>query len=332
MSRLTRSQRRKQSQISALAQYILSGDCKNVCILVGAGIATASGIPDFRGPEGLYNTLKTQLAQDPGLLTATPAQIKKIMETPIYVFDCDLYRENPVIYNEVRLALILGTFERKWKPTIAHYFPVLLHMKGKLLQVVSMNIDGLLDRVGLPPDKILDVHGNITRVACESCGAEMDFADFVNEVKEKTRNIYDPADGPDKSTPIKCRRCGNATVKPRTVLFGSNLPKEFDPVTKQVMPKADLLFVAGTSLQVYPANTLPGMTSKNAKRVVVNAVDVGEDLGFDYDFLEGKCDEVFLELIIELGWLSDLEEVSRGNLTESSVELIRERKLAEPNA
>ena len=288
---------------------------------------------DFRGPKGLYKTLKAQLTQDPGLLTATAAQRKKIMKQPMYVFDCELFIENPLIYYEMRRFLILGTRDRKWKPTIAHYLALLLHRAGKLTRVYSMNIDGLMDRVGLPPNKIMDVHGNITKVSCESCGAEMNFDEFANLVEENIRNISDPADGPAKSTPIKCRACGKATVKPRTVLFGSNLPREFDPLTEQDMPNVDLLFIAGTSLQVYPANTLPGMTPKNAKRVIVNAVEVGEELGFEYDFLEGQCDEVFLELIIELGWLSDLEEVSRGNLAESSVKLIEERKLelAEPN-
>ena len=302
----------------------------------------ASSLARLQKFHGLYNTLQLNK------LTATSAQRKKIRrEGNHYVFHWDLFFENPLIYMELRRLLILGTRDRKWKPTIAHYFVLLLHRAGKLTRAYIQNIDGLLDRVGLPDglpdDKKVYVHGNMTKVSCESCRAEMDFDEFAEEVEEKIRNIHVPDDGPKKSTPIECRVCGEAAVKPRTVLFGSDLSPEFETLKNQDLPNVDLLFLAGTSLQVGPANTIPQKAPKSAKRVIVNSEEVGKEIGLEYGpaktrddfFAQGPCEEVFLELIMELGWLPDLEEVSRGNLAETSVELIKcwkGRKSAEPNA
>ena len=218
----------------------------------------------------------------------------------------------------------------------AHHLPKLLHSKtGKLTRVYTQNIDGLIDAVDLPEDRVISVHGTIGRASCEACGAAMDFDEFCDRVESKIKNIYDGRDGggpAGESEPIRCDSCGRATVKPDTVLFGSSLPSEFFDRAEADLPSADLLMVAGTSLVVGPANSLVYRVPETTRRVIVNDEPVGRELGVDYGpnaerdfFARGKCEDVFLDLICELGWLQDLNEVV-DNLPEGSVELIRARR------
>ena len=220
-------------------------------------------------------------------------------------------------------------------PYPAHHFAKLLHTKtGKLTRVNTQNIDGLTNAVDLPDEKVISVHGNIGKASCECCGEDMDFNAFCGEVEEKIKDIYNPDNGPKESKPIYCEPCGKATVKPKTVLFGSSLPSEFFECAEQDLPSTDLLIVAGTSLVVSPANSLVYNVPETTQRVIINNEPVGRELGIDYGtnperdfFAQGKCDNVFLDLICELGWLQDLnEEVD--NLPRASVDLIRAKILA----
>ena len=123
--------------ISELAAALRSGKYKSVAILTGAGVSVNSGIPDFRSPGGLYDTLR------PALLTATPSQRRAMKYDPTTVISWELFRVNPLPYMEVRRPFILGTAESRWKLTVAHLFPRLLADKGLLHHVFTQNIDGL---------------------------------------------------------------------------------------------------------------------------------------------------------------------------------------------
>jgi NAD+-dependent protein deacetylase sirtuin 2 len=305
--------------LPSLAKWILSPECRSIALLTGAGVSVASGIPDFRSPGGMYATLR------PELLTATPEQRRWMEDDPTYVVSWDIFRENQFPYLEVRRPFILGTRNQQWKATIAHRFAELVHTKiHKLTRVYTQNIDGL-DRQcqGIPDDKIVNIHGSIAQVACEGCGADLDLDDFCRQVEANIKNIYEPEKGPSKSTPVECPHCGQALVKPKTVLFGRSLPEEFFIRAQEDMPSLDLLIVAGTSLVVSPANSLVRLASNDAKRVIINTEPVGADLGIDYSgkgrdfFAQGECDHVFLELISELGWLDDLV-VASDTLPETS--------------
>ena len=216
----------------------------------------------------------------------------------------------------------------------AHHFAKLLHTKtGKLTRVYTQNIDGLTNAVGLPDEKVISVHGNIGKAACETCGKEMNFNTFCDQVEENIKDIYNPDNGPKESKNIRCDSCGNPTVKPKTVLFGSSLPSEFFEYSEKDLPSADLLIVAGTSLVVSPANSLVYTVPETTQRVIINNEPVGRELGIDYGptperdfFAQGNCDNVYLDLICELGWLEDLsQEVN--NLPQASVDLIRSKSL-----
>lgn len=294
--------------MDSLARLILHPDCRSIAILTGAGVSVASGIPDFRSPGGMYATLR------PELLTATPEERRLMQVDPTYVVSWDIFQNNAFPYLEVRRPFILGTQQQTWKATIAHRFAELLHTKtNKLTRVYTQNIDGL-DRqcTDLPYDKVVSVHGSIAQVSCEGCHSDMDLDKFCIQVQSKIKNIYQPEQGPPLSTPIPCPNCGQALVKPKTVLFGRSLPNEFFVCAQNDLPHIDVLIVAGTSLVVSPANSLVYQVPDTTKRVVINAEPVGQELGIDYSgdgrdyFAQGNCDEVFLNLIKELGWLDNL--------------------------
>lgn len=312
--------------MAGLAKLILNPECRSIAMLTGAGVSVASGIPDFRSPGGMYATLR------PDLLTATPEQRRWMEMDPTYVVSWDVFQNNAFPYLEVRRPFILGTQKQQWKATIAHRFAELLHTKtNKLTRIYTQNIDGL-DRQcsDIPVDKFVNVHGSIAQVSCEGCGTDMDLNDFCEQVQSKIKDIYHPDQGPSKSTPILCSQCGQALVKPKTVLFGRSLPDEFFQRTREDLPTLDLLIVAGTSLVVSPANSLVSLVPDTTIRVVANADPVGQELGIDYSgkdgagrdfFAQGDCDRIFLELIQELGWLEDLK-AKKDQLPVKSQELL----------
>jgi NAD+-dependent protein deacetylase sirtuin 2 len=313
--------------IAGLARLILSPECKSIAFLTGAGVSVASGIPDFRSPGGMYDTLR------PDLITSTQAQRNLMRREPMTVVSWEMFQQTQFPYLEVRRPFILGTRHRQWKATIAHRFFELLHIKtNKLTRVYTQNIDGL-DRqcAQIPSNKIVTVHGSISQAACEGCGSSMEFDEFCKAVETNIKNIYNPDSGPEESKPIVCNICNEPLVKPATVLFGRSLPQGFFERARVDMPSLDLLIIAGTSLVVAPANGLCFSVPENTIRVVVNQEPVGEELGIDYSpgakrdfFARGKCDDIFLELITELGWLDDLQKMLE-DLPPQSAKLVREK-------
>jgi NAD+-dependent protein deacetylase sirtuin 2 len=299
--------------IAGLARFILSQDCQSITLLTGAGVSTASGIPDFRSPGGMYDTLR------PELITATEEQRRKMRLDPTQVVDWNMFAENAFPYLEVRRPFILGTHENKWKATITHRFAELLHIKTKkLTRIYTQNIDGLdFQCEGIPVGKIVPIHGTVREASCEGCGTDLDYVQFCKKVRSNIKDIYTKCseDSPKESKAIFCDHCQQPLVKPKTVLFGRQLPDKFFQCVQQDLPNLDLLIIAGTSLVVSPANTLVPSAPASAVRVIVNKEQVGSELGLVYGdandkrdfFAQGECDDVFLELIKELGWLDDLD-------------------------
>ena len=314
--------------LEGIADFLQSERCQSVILLTGAGMSSGAGIPDFRSPGGMYDTLK------PELLTATEQQRQLMAIDPTYVVERQMFRQNPFPFLEVRRPFILGTHEAKWKATIAHRFVELLAKHGKLTRLYTQNIDGLdFQCEGIPPNKIVPVHGSIGRVACEACGAECDREAFVEKVRRQIKNIYGPSEdaGPAKSTPILCGHCGEPAVKPTTVLFGGSLPEIFFQRREEDLPRADLLIIAGTSLLVSPANKVAYEVPDHTLRLIVNREPVGEELGIRYVqskrdvFAQGDCDDVFLRLICLLNWQDELVEVANA-MPEASQARLRDLK------
>jgi NAD-dependent deacetylase sirtuin 2 len=309
----------RDAALQAAAEFIASDACRSVCILTGAGVSVAAGIPDFRSPGGMYATLR------PELITATERQRMLMASDPTYVVETSMFFANQFPYLEVRRPFILGTQVHRWKATIGHRFVELLHRHGKLTRLYTQNIDGLDYQTAVPSDRIVPVHGTIGKVQCEKCGAEQDYGDFCDAVKSSIKDIYgEDASAPAESSNIACVKCGSPTVKPATVLFGGSLPEAFFRLSAADLPSCDLLIIAGTSLVVSPANSLATRVPPSTRRLVINNEPVGRELGLQYgaggegggggggardSFIGGDCDASFLELTARLGWLDELGEV-----------------------
>eukprot|EP00730_Choanoeca_flexa_P008650 TRINITY_DN12517_c1_g1_i1.p2 TRINITY_DN12517_c1_g1~~TRINITY_DN12517_c1_g1_i1.p2 ORF type:complete len:301 (+),score=62.54 TRINITY_DN12517_c1_g1_i1:1551-2453(+) len=274
-----------------------------VSFLNGAGVSVAAGIPDFRSPGGMYDTLR------PELLTASHAERALMAREPTAVVSTEIFYNNQLPYLEVRRPFMLGIAEGVWQPTLTHRFAAMLHKRNMLQRVLTQNIDGLDYMTGLPPDKIVSVHGSLGRIQCEACQADMPMEDFRALVRTNIKDIYqqDPS-APATSTPIPCPNCTKPQVKPATVLYGGQLPSDFFISMEADLPMTDLLFVCGTSLTVAPASQVPFYLGKDAFCVLINRDNTFANIGLADDadsnriFLQGDCDAVVSELLEQVGW------------------------------
>ena len=160
----------------------------------------------------------------------------------------------------------------------------------------------------MPSDKIVAVHGTLSRARCEFCRLEMPSDEFRELVRANIKDIRaSDAGAPAESSAIKCPHCDRAGMKPATVLYDADLDAGVLQHLKEHLP-ADILFVVGTSLYVQPSASIP-LRSKAAMRVFVNREPPPPFVKFRNDrdhVLQGDCDEMFAALAARLGWLPDL--------------------------
>mmetsp|Transcript_6935 Transcript_6935/g.15806 ORF Transcript_6935/g.15806 Transcript_6935/m.15806 type:complete len:521 (+) Transcript_6935:55-1617(+) len=294
--------------VSGLAHFINSGACRSIVVLSGAGLSTASGIPDYRGSGGLWKTVHDMK------LTATEAERTRILAEPEWVASIELFRQNPLPFLELKRGFVQGLHRREWRPTLGHFFIKLLHDKGLLTRVLTQNVDGLHQESGLPDEVITEVHGSLRSAECTVCGRQADLGELSNLLQTHVKDLSGRSpSAPSASRPggLPCGGPGcDGTVRPRVVLFGEDLNPRFKEVFRDELPKADLLLVVGTSLAVAPAGTAPEHASAKCVRVLVNRERVGENAGLVFDapaaqrdiLLAGSIDEQFFTLAKLLGW------------------------------
>ncbi|KAF8424934.1 DHS-like NAD/FAD-binding domain-containing protein [Tirmania nivea] len=262
--------------VSAVADYIRSGHVNKVVFMVGAGVSTSAGIPDFRSPDtGLYANLA-----------------KLNLPYPEAVFDIGFFHKNPIPFFTLAKELYPGEI----RPTIAHSFMKLLCDKGIVSQIFTQNIDCLERVAGIPSHLITEAHGSFATHTCTKCKA-----DYPDELmKENVEKL----EIPHCNTP----QC-NGVVKPDIVFFGESLPPRFFQHMSKV-DEADLVIIMGTSLQVMPFAVLPQRAREETPRVLVNLERVG-GIGSRRDdvLMIGDCDSGVRRLAKYLGWLDDLEEL-----------------------
>ncbi|GAA3082141.1 NAD-dependent protein deacetylase [Streptomyces roseofulvus] len=207
-----------------------------VAILSGAGISTDSGIPDYRGPNGLWR-------RDPEaerLVTYGPYMADPEVRRRSWL----MRRDTPVLTAEPNAAhRAIAAFERTG---------------GHALRVITQNVDGLHQAAGVPDRKVLELHGTVRSVVCTACHARSPMAEALERLA---------AGEPDPA----CRACGGI-LKPATVMFGQRL----DPVVlgdaMSVAKAAEVFLAVGTSLQVQPAASLAGIAAEHGARlIIVNA-------------------------------------------------------------
>jgi len=221
---------------AAIAQVAgwLSG-ARAVVALTGAGISTESGIPDFRGPNGVW--------------TKNPAA-EKLSNLHHYMTD-----------PEVRVASWQARLEHPAftaQPNAGHVALAGLEHKGRLHTLVTQNIDGLHQRAGSSPGIAIEIHGTVHEVMCMSCGERAPMQRALARVRAGE------ADPP-------CRSCGGI-LKSATISFGQNLVPEDLNRAQQAARECDVFLAVGTSLAVYPVAYLPELAlGAGARLIIVNA-------------------------------------------------------------
>ena len=210
-------------------------EAERVVVLTGAGISTESGIPDFRGPQGLWT-------RDP--------EAEKLSNIHYYVSDGGIRRKSW----QKRLEMAAW----KAEPNRGHRAIVELERRGKLHALITQNIDGLHQKAGNSAHLVIEVHGTVHKAVCLSCG----WRGPMQETLERVR--AGEADPP-------CLGCGGI-LKSDTISFGQQLIPAVIDRAMQAAAEGDLLLSVGTSLQVYPiAGAVPAAKEAGARVVIVNA-------------------------------------------------------------
>ncbi|MBL1083921.1 NAD-dependent deacetylase [Streptomyces actinomycinicus] len=206
-----------------------------VAVFTGAGISTDSGIPDYRGPNGLWR-------RDP--------EAEKLVTYEYYMADPEIRRRAWRMRRENATTAV--------EPNAAHRAVVELERSGVPVRVITQNVDGLHQLAGMPDRKVLELHGSARSVVCTQCGA-------CGPMEEVLARVDAGEDDP------ACLACGGVQ-KSATVMFGQRLDPV---VLGQALSisKACTVFVAvGSSLQVQPAAGLVGVAADNgAHLIIVNA-------------------------------------------------------------
>jgi len=225
------------SDVDELKRMI--GEAKRIVAFTGAGISTESGIPDFRSPGGIWTKYRPIEFQD-------------------FLASEEMRRES------WRRKFATDATMRAATPNAGHRALARLVENGRMLAVITQNIDGLHQASGIPDEKVIELHGNSTYAACLDCRRRHEL-DWV-------RQIFD-----DNETLPKCMACGGI-LKTATISFGQSMPEDAMQRAHDVTRQADLMLTIGSSLVVYPAAGFPIMAKKlGATYVIVNREPTDQD-------------------------------------------------------
>jgi len=218
-----------ESDLANLVPLLRKGT--NMLVFTGAGISTGSGIPDFRGPEGIWKRRQ-----------------------PVYYDDFMRSEAARVEYWEYKLEGWEAF--RNARPNATHQAIVKLELAGKVVSLVTQNIDGLHTKAGTSPQRLVELHGTNSLVECQTCSKRSDPEPHFDAFR-KTRR------------PPACP-CGGF-LKPATISFGQNLRNEDLERAEAIAKEADLVVVLGSTLSVYPAANIPLIAAgRGAPYVIIN--------------------------------------------------------------
>ncbi len=204
-----------------------------ILVFTGAGISTESGIPDFRSPGGLWSKY------DP-----SDFYFQKIISDP------DIRKKYWKMSSETYRVM------KAAKPNPAHKAIKKLEEAGKLLAIVTQNIDRLHHRAGNSEEKIIEIHGTAFSASCLSCGKKFDRDELEERILKE--NLEDP----------RCDSCGGI-IKPDTVSFGQPIPQEKLEASFRFASICDLCLVLGSSLVVYPAASIPERALDSGSKLII---------------------------------------------------------------
>ena len=208
---------------------------ERIVALTGAGISTESGIPDFRGPRGVW-TLNRGAERTANL---------------------QYYMSDPAVRRSAWRRRLESSFNER-QPNAGHRALVWLEQRGKLHALLTQNIDRLHHKAGSTPEKIVELHGNALEVVCMSCD---DRAPMERALARVRAGEEDPP----------CRSCGGI-LKSATISFGQNLVAADLRRAERAAASCDLMLAIGSTLSVFPAAAVvPVARSAGARVVIVNA-------------------------------------------------------------
>ena len=205
---------------------------RRITVLTGAGVSTPSGIPDFRGPNGLWT-------KDPGAAA---------------MFDIERYRSDPDLR---RRAWRNRREHPAWtaEPNAAHVALVDLERTGRLRALLTQNIDGLHQAAGSSPDRVVELHGTLYLCTCLDCGRRVPMQQTLERV-----------DAGEDDPP--CSACGGIQ-RSATIAFGQSLDPEVLQAAVEAAADCDVFVAAGTSLQVNPAAGLCRVALRAGAQLVI---------------------------------------------------------------
>jgi len=220
-------------------------EAKKILVFAGAGLSTESGIPDFRSPGGLWSKYNPSDFTYDRILSDEGARMR-------------YWKMSTESYEIMRDAV----------PNRAHLAIKALEDLGKLIAVVTQNIDHLHHKAGNSPERIIEIHGTAFAVSCLKCGKRFDRDEIHEQIK---RGEYVPY----------CDAC-SGILKPDTISFGQAMPQ--DKLARAITHarECDLCIAAGSSLVVYPAASIPVYAVESgAKLIIVNREETPLDARAD---------------------------------------------------
>jgi NAD-dependent deacetylase len=241
------------------ARQLMEG-ASRITVLTGAGISTDSGIPDFRGPQGVWT-------KNPGA--------EKMATLQVYLSDAEVRRSSW----QNRLHSPAWTAE----PNAGHRALVTLEEQGRLRAVVTQNIDELHQQAGNSPGLVIEVHGTMRRVMCWECGERAPMEKALARVRAGEE---DP----------NCRSCGGI-LKSDTISFGQALDPDVLAAAEAAALDCDLFLAIGSTLAVHPAAGLVPLAKRNGARlIIINAEPTPYDHLADA-VLRGSISQVLAALV-----------------------------------
>lgn len=239
--------------------------------LTGAGISTESGIPDFRGPSGVWT-------KDPEAERRLSVNYEHFITDPKRWWESRLLSTN--VLGDVANAL----------PNAGHVALAELEQLGLLKCVITQNVDGLDQKAGT--QRLLEYHGNINKLRCIDCGARFPMEDY-DILKLMDEGVLPP----------RCTTCGGV-IKTDGVMFGEPIPRKVALESDTEARKCDLMLICGTSAAVYPFADLPRIARSRRKAVTiieVNAEPTALGLECISDFIIlGKTGDILPALVAEV--------------------------------
>jgi len=204
-------------------------DARSILVFSGAGISTSSGIPDFRGPGGVWTRRQPVLYHS--FLGSEAARVE---------------------YWDFKLES--WDLHQRAEPNAVHHAVVALERAGKIASVVTQNVDGLHRRAGTSPDRLVEMHGTDLLVECQTCHATSDPGPHFERFRATRR-------------PPRCA-CGGL-LKSATVSFGQSLRTADLERAAAAAANADLVLALGSTLSVYPAASIPLLAAERGTPYVI---------------------------------------------------------------